>query len=40
MLPPVALWLPASGGLAAALLGGIAPAIRAGFVDPVEALRN
>ncbi|MGH8777401.1 MAG: hypothetical protein ACRDWI_20445, partial [Jiangellaceae bacterium] len=38
VLPPVALWLPASGGLVAALLGGIAPAIRAGFVDPVEAL--
>jgi cell division protein FtsX len=40
VLPELAVWLPATGGLAAALLGGIAPALRAGFIDPVDALRS
>ena len=40
ILPPTALWAPALGGLVAALTGGIAPAVRAGLVDPVDALRS
>lgn len=40
VLPTTALWLPAAGGVCAALLGGVMPAIRAGLVDPVDALRN
>lgn len=40
VLPPVALWLPAAAGLAAAVGGGVAPALRAGLVDPVVALRQ